>query len=246
MTMAGSRKGGFAGTSRSRAAETVSSARKGANPVDGDKLRAGPARLSPALGRSRDPGRDPRILVHKAVVVKAESRMEVEPRRGVVVLLEPVLVADSRVRLVEPLHHEGRCAHVDGWSVGPLAYAEGEPTHREHVRARRCFQVHVETSVDHRRSDTVDRPAARAVADDTNIAHAVSGRARDKGRARLPTHIHLQRVVDAPGHAVLDRDRVSLEEMAVALAAREEHLEAGACLDMAPGCYCGRVDHEAV
>src|SRR5262249_56312944 len=95
--------------------------------------------------------------------------MEVDPRRGVVVLLEPVLVADPRVRLFEPLHHEGRCAHVDGWNVGPFAYAEGEPTHREHVRARRCFQVHVETSVDHRRSGTIDRPPAPPVAPAPNL-----------------------------------------------------------------------------
>jgi hypothetical protein len=51
--------------------------------------------------------------------------MEVEPRRGVVVLVEPVLVADARVGLFEPLHREGRCAHVDRWSVGLLADAEG-------------------------------------------------------------------------------------------------------------------------
>src|SRR5262249_3954949 len=125
-------------------------------------------------------------------------------------------------------------------------YAEGEPTHREHVRARRCFKVHVETSVDHRRSDTVDRPPPRAVAHDANIAHAVRGRARDKGRARLPMYIHLQRVADAPGHTVLAGDRVPLEERAAALGAREEHLEAGGCPDMAPGCYFGRVDHDAV
>jgi hypothetical protein len=58
--------------------------------------------------------------------------------------------------------------------------------------------------------------------------------------------IHLQRVEDTPGRAVLDPERVPLEEMAVAVAAREEHLEASACLDMAPGRDCRKVNHDAV
>jgi hypothetical protein len=64
----------------------------------------------------------------------------------------------------------------------------------------------------------------------------------DLSRARRPTGVEHERVADGPRLSLLDRRRVPVAVVAVALVAQKQDLEAGASVKMAPGGDRGKVE----